>query len=722
MTRSPRSGRLAIVAIALIGAGVSVGLWLRFRALHEAQTRDEFAAVAMDQAEAWEAGWTIAVESLAQLRAHFEASAAVTEEEFRAFTGATLERHGGIVGFQWMPSIPDSRRAEFESPYHFEGRTTIEIRDRDPRDDFKLGRAASREVYFPIRYSEPRELDGTDVVGWDLVHSAREKVDRLQVSDAPILGGRGILPRRAKPLVHVLLPLFAASGHSGGVPSPGTKLAGFVGMTIDPELLLRTALMNLDVRGIDSFLYDSPAVDPEHLLAARPSRSRAENAVATPPHERGSDEMIWTRNVIVADERWLFACTPAPRFFAHHHSYDSWAFLVAGLLVTLLSPTYLYSLEERQTVIERSVHERTAELRRLHERLVLAVSAADLGWWRYELGAGSETTRNRRFDEILGIDGSVAPSAEKLFECVVPEDRPAALKAFRDAVDTGKLRLDARVRLPDGALRAVEVDGQLERNDAGEPTALVGVLRDVTDRNELERVRSDFVTMLSHDIKNPLGIVLGMTAVLRRQSPQTEEERNAILDDIEVSARRALALAVNFVDATRIESGRLTLRRAPSSVNEVAQRVVREQRTLARTQGVVIEADLAANLPAVSMDAQMIERVATNLVGNAIKFSPRGGVVHVTTARGDHDIRLSVADQGPGIKEEDRAKLFRRYGQINGTVPKEGSGLGLFIVKTIVEAHGGRVRLECPAEGGSVFEMTLPLAATAVPPAAASAS
>ena len=229
------------------------------------------------------------------------------------------------------------------------------------------------------------------------------------------------------------------------------------------------------------------------------------------------------------------------------------------------------------------------------------------------------------------------------------------------------------------------------------------------EMHRLLQARSEFVAMLSHDMKNPLAVALGLTEMLRDQPSEDPAERRQQLDDIEISIRRALALAVNFLDAIRIESGALELHRVSAPLNEIVERSLREQRTLAHVEGIALESRLAAGLPALRLDKQMLHRAVTNLLGNALKFSPRDSRVRVTTASRDGELVLSFADQGPGIPLEERAKLFQRYGQAALGARNDGSGLGLFIVKTIAEAHGGRVSVTCPPEGGSVFEVALPI-------------
>lgn len=224
------------------------------------------------------------------------------------------------------------------------------------------------------------------------------------------------------------------------------------------------------------------------------------------------------------------------------------------------------------------------------------------------------------------------------------------------------------------------------------------------------RAQSDFVAMFAHDIKSPLSAVLGYAELLREDESDEGPKRGELMDGMESAAQNAVLLAMNFVDAFRLDSGSLQLRRARSSLNEIVEHALQPAVHAARAKEVTIETALAADLPDLELDKRAFDRVVTNLLSNAIKFSPPGAAVRIATARRDGLVTLSVSDRGPGIPTQDQPKLFQRFTSLKNA-QRDSTGLGLFIVKTITEAHGGRVRFECPREGGTVFEVSLPLPA-----------
>jgi PAS domain S-box-containing protein len=233
----------------------------------------------------------------------------------------------------------------------------------------------------------------------------------------------------------------------------------------------------------------------------------------------------------------------------------------------------------------------------------------------------------------------------------------------------------------------LEIDGE---------AFIVSLVRDITARREAERrerLREDLVAMLSHDIRTPLMTVLNALQLLRRSDDASRVRR--AYEFIESGTRSALALAQNFVDAARIESGALEVVRAPASVNEIVARVAAEQEMTARARGIELCVSLAADVPALALDVSLIERALANLVSNALKFSPENEAVVITTGVEPGLVRISVADRGPGIPADRRVFLFTRYG-LGKVRTGDSTGLGLLVVRTFVSAHGGGVTVDCP--------------------------
>ncbi len=220
--------------------------------------------------------------------------------------------------------------------------------------------------------------------------------------------------------------------------------------------------------------------------------------------------------------------------------------------------------------------------------------------------------------------------------------------------------------------------------------------------------RMDVLSEISHDLKNPLGVVQSLAALLLddEAGPLTPPQRD-LVRRIHASTQHVITLALNVIDAARIEAGRLVLHRAYVGIRELVQDVLLLGGSAAELKGVSLSCVVQDGLPLVELDAVQLQRVVANVVGNAIKFTPAGGRVDVAVRRCGDDIDLTVEDSGPGIPSEELPRLFERYRRRAGLV--DGSGLGLFIARAIVEAHGGTLRVDSTMGVGTTVRITVPL-------------
>jgi signal transduction histidine kinase len=231
------------------------------------------------------------------------------------------------------------------------------------------------------------------------------------------------------------------------------------------------------------------------------------------------------------------------------------------------------------------------------------------------------------------------------------------------------------------------------------------------------RAKDEFLAMVSHELRTPLSAVLGWAAILRANRQDEGRARQA-LDAIERSVRSQAQLLEQLLDVSRIVAGKFELRLAPARLDEVIDVAVEAVGPAATEKGVRIEKRLSRDLPLLTIDADRLQQVMTNLLGNAIKFSPGEGSVDVELRRANGSAEIVVKDYGVGIKREFLPYVFERFRQATGPSASwnRGLGLGLSIVREIVQKHGGTVVAESDGEGkGATFRVQLPLSAAAEP-------
>jgi signal transduction histidine kinase len=225
---------------------------------------------------------------------------------------------------------------------------------------------------------------------------------------------------------------------------------------------------------------------------------------------------------------------------------------------------------------------------------------------------------------------------------------------------------------------------------------------------ESERAKSELVSVVAHELRTPLASVLGFTSVLLQRDLSREEQRQ-YLGIIDAQGRRLAALVNDFLDVERLEEGKVVLAQELVDMG----RIVREQTELFAGQSPnhLLDVSLPETPLAVRGDANRLAQVVANLLSNAIKYSPRGGVVRVAGDREGSNVRVSVADQGIGIPEDVQKEIFGKFVRGHATANGiEGSGLGLTISRSLVEAHRGHIDFESTSGKGSTFWFELPVA------------
>ncbi|MCX8067007.1 MAG: GAF domain-containing protein [Anaerolineae bacterium] len=251
----------------------------------------------------------------------------------------------------------------------------------------------------------------------------------------------------------------------------------------------------------------------------------------------------------------------------------------------------------------------------------------------------------------------------------------------------------------------------------------VSVFRDITAEVEADRAKSEFISTVSHELRTPMTSIKGYAdlLVLGMAGPLNEQQKHFI-NIIRNNAERMVALVNDLLDISRIESGRLQLDLRALHIREVVDQVVTALQPRAQNKNLTLTANVPTDLPPVWGDPNRVAQILTNLISNAIQYTPPGGRVTVSAQTNGDMLEISVADTGIGISKEDQKKIFDRFFRANDPLVQEtpGTGLGLPITASLVQMHGGQIWVESELGEGSTFTFTLPLAATRpLPPPAA---
>ncbi len=236
---------------------------------------------------------------------------------------------------------------------------------------------------------------------------------------------------------------------------------------------------------------------------------------------------------------------------------------------------------------------------------------------------------------------------------------------------------------------------------------------------ELDRMKDAFLSMVTHELRTPLTVISGITELFEAgiYGDLTPEQADH-LRQIALQAQRLRQLVNDLLDLSKMEAGMMRLRRESLDPHALTASSVQQLTTVAAQAGVVLRNQTEYDLPEVHCDGRRVEQVLTNLISNAIKFTPPGGQVTISASREPGRVRFTVADTGRGIPPEALPRIFDKFFQVQSSTESgaKGTGLGLAIVKHIVELHGGRVGVESEVGRGSRFFFTLPADPPGRPP------
>jgi PAS domain S-box-containing protein len=396
--------------------------------------------------------------------------------------------------------------------------------------------------------------------------------------------------------------------------------------------------------------------------------------------------------------------------------------LATGVLTAIL---LAWSIREGQISRRRALSLETAN-RALNDEIQTRIEMEE---GIQQLAAIVESTD----DAVLttALDGTIAtwnPGAERLYGYTRSEavGKPVSIlhghtqdgaDLFRRiANDERVTRLETLNVTKDGRRIDVSLTVSPIKDQTGTVVSASTIARDITDRKLLDRMKDDFVGTVSHELRTPLTAIRGFIELVAdgEAGPVTETQR----EFLQIAARNSDKLGVlinDLIDMNLIESRRLDIRRGPLDLTEVLSDVASTFRTMAQSKGLAFREEVQ-QLPRIYGDGRRLVQVFSNLISNAIKYTP-GGEVGISAAPGEHGVEVTVHDSGIGLTLDEQAQLFTRFFRGRSPVVTEagGTGLGLVIAKAIIERHEGTITVESQVGKGTRFLVTLPASPAASP-------
>nr|WP_246331979.1 ATP-binding protein [Sphingomonas chungangi] len=380
-----------------------------------------------------------------------------------------------------------------------------------------------------------------------------------------------------------------------------------------------------------------------------------------------------------------------------------WASMLFAGVALLVALWFVWRAQSQRYRIEQHAHAAAARLRAIFASTTDAILILD------DAGricsANAATVRMLGFtpEELIGRDASatlgVAEGDGSFHDRI----------GLRDGRLVQPNRLDRSVRHREG--HDVPVDIALGLMELQEETQIVAALRDISERKAVERLKDEFVSTVSHELRTPLTSVVGSLGLLRSGSVgELPDAARRLVEIAENNSRRLIRLINDILDIEKIGSGRMHFESVPLDLARMLDQAIGGSNGLASTKQVVLELAADERPLIVQGDADRLLQVVTNLLSNAIRFSPEGGTVRASLVREGDVAVVAIEDEGPGIPDDFRDRIFERFSQAGeGAAMSGGTGLGLAISREIVLAHQGKIWFGEAAGGGARFAFSLPL-------------
>jgi len=365
-------------------------------------------------------------------------------------------------------------------------------------------------------------------------------------------------------------------------------------------------------------------------------------------------------------------------------------------------------LQEYATDLEEAVEDKTRELRRskrflnnIIESTTDAIFTLDAEGRICYLNSAAQGILGHPREELFG---------RRLTEIIHVDDMDAVEKALTSSGDIGEGLHNLRVAVVgrDGEERH-QLMSLSALSDDEDRNRFVVICKDVTHEERLEQEKEEFITMLTHDLKTPLTSIIGYSSLmLSGEVGGLEGPQKISVEGIQVNAQKLLSLVKNFLSAGKIDNNMLKLEPKPVKVEPLILESLKNMEPQIKDKGIITETRFTPNLPRVEADREYLERVVSNLISNAIKFTPSGGKITVYARHADGIVTIEVSDTGIGIPDEEVPMLFEKYFQGKSSSSSKGTGLGLYIAKNIVEAHQGTIAVSSSKGKGTTFTIQLP--------------
>lgn len=707
-TRQPTQKLTATVSalIVCISVLVSFGTWWVLSDVTQRQLELKFQGSTDQITSLVESRMDLYVDVVYGAQGLFAASERVSKDEWQAYTNELhlSKNYAGISAMSYIQRVPRDAVASY--PYQIYPFT-------------------EKSEYYPFTYLSANLTSTTSALGFDV--SSEEKrattLRRAASTGSPVATPIVLTITDKLPSFSVYAPIYQKKAPVQTIQEREKALEGvvvvsfrvkelFAGLTAAPSFNRNVAVEVYDVTSLH-------AASPETLIF---STSSSTNGVVSEPRHRLSR----STQIEIGGRTWTLYFSDLPGYGSEEGIvWLPWAALVIGLVLSALVFSVISSLrgsEQRALVL---ADEMTADLQKERNRLMEATAKdeAILGSISDGLVVADKKGNFLFFNEaarkILGVGETKKESSEwsgvyNTFypdgKTVYPSDQLPLVRAMRGESVDKELLFIRNPSVPNGVF--ISITARPVKTANNKQLGGVVVFRDMTHEQEVDRAKTEFVSLASHQLRTPLSAIKWYAEMLLAgDAGKLKHEQNDYVNEIHTGNQRMIDLVNALLNVSRIDLGTFAIEPEPIRLEEIAESVLTEMTQQIHQKKMHVQKRYAPGLPTVNADPKLMRIVLQNLFTNAVKYTPEEGNVNIEISKNAKDILIQVADTGYGIPKAQQDQIFKKLFRADNVREREtdGTGLGLYIVKSVVEQSGGTIRFESEENKGTTFYITLPL-------------
>lgn len=599
--------------------------------------------------------------------------------------------------------------------------------------DYRVWPEGRRSHYSSIIYLEPFAERNLRAFGYDMFSEPVRRAAMQAACDEDMakLSGPVMLVQEDGHDVQVGTLMYAPVYRRGApIETVAERRAALLGWVYSPYRMndlingILGANQNISLKKLRVVISDQEDSDPKrHLFDTHPGLGlQAEN----------DETLVQKVEISEAGRKWLVNVSRTTSADISGHFTMPWLSLGTGTLLSCLMAGLVYYAMNTQCLARNKAAQLTAELRQSEQRWQFAIEGSGIGVWDWDVQSGN-VVFSQRWKEMLGYaENEISNSYTEWTSRVLPMDLGPTLEKL-DAHLTGKTcfySAEFRMIAKDGSLKWILDRGLVIRRDAAQrPLRMVGSHTDITlEKNhqknladmlerqqQLTAMKTRFISVTSHEFRTPMSAAMTASELLLNHATKiAPEKRSELLARITISLRRMSDLLDEILTLNRIDEGRFDVRLAINDLVPLCQATIEEIK-MADQQKHAFELCGPASVPAM-LDTNVLHHILTNLLSNAVRYSPEGTKIITRIETGDEQIRLTIEDQGIGIPAADLHRIFEAFERGSNVGQIKGTGLGLSIVKRMAAFLNGSTEVESVEGQGSRFTLILPVQKDATRP------